>query len=85
VCLELKQPFQHVCSPWRARRRECIDLNSKAQAAAGAWEFSVGSEKAAHHTSSVGLWLLMAVIVVDVLHKRELRHTARCFFGGGRG
>jgi hypothetical protein len=37
VCLELKQPFQHVCSPWRARRRECIDLNSKAQTAAGAW------------------------------------------------
>ncbi|MNK89175.1 hypothetical protein D3C87_1091750 [compost metagenome] len=33
VCLELKQPFQHVCSPWRAGRRECIDLNSKAQAA----------------------------------------------------
>jgi hypothetical protein len=26
-----------------------------------------GSEKAAHHTSSVAPWLLMAVIVVDVL------------------
>jgi hypothetical protein len=26
-----------------------------------------GSEKAAHHTSSVGLWLLMAAIVADVL------------------
>jgi hypothetical protein len=25
------------------------------------------SEKAAHHTSRVGLWLLMVVIVVDVL------------------
>ncbi|MNZ81066.1 hypothetical protein D3C78_997230 [compost metagenome] len=38
VCLELKQPFQHVCSPWRAGRRECIDLNSKAQAAERAWK-----------------------------------------------
>jgi hypothetical protein len=45
VCLELKQPFQHVCSPWRARRRECIDLNSKAQTVASAWEFSVGRKK----------------------------------------
>jgi hypothetical protein len=44
-----------------------------------------GSEKAAHHTSSVGLWLLMAAIVVDVLPKRELRHTARCFLGVGKG
>jgi hypothetical protein len=29
--------------------------------------FFCGSEKAAHHTSRTGLWLLMAVIVVDVL------------------
>ncbi|MNQ71052.1 hypothetical protein D3C85_857090 [compost metagenome] len=36
VCLELKQPFQHLCSPWRVLRRECIDLNSKAQATRGA-------------------------------------------------
>ncbi|EPA95669.1 hypothetical protein PG5_38790 [Pseudomonas sp. G5(2012)] len=45
MCLELKQPFQHVCSPWRARRRECIDLNSKAQTAERAWEITVGRKK----------------------------------------
>ena len=39
-----------------------------------------GSEKAAHHTSRVGLWLLMAVIVVDVLRQSQVRHTARWFF-----
>jgi len=45
VCLELKQPFQHVCSPWRAWRRECIDLNSKAQTVASAWKIVVGRKK----------------------------------------
>src|SRR5689334_1306263 len=41
-----------------------------------------GPEKAAHHTSSLGIWLLMAVIVVDVLRQSQVRHTARWFFGG---
>jgi hypothetical protein len=40
-----------------------------------------GSEKAAHHTSSVGLWLLMAAIVVDVLRSSQVRHTASWHFG----
>ncbi|CAI8993215.1 hypothetical protein EMIT0P253_90164 [Pseudomonas sp. IT-P253] len=40
-----------------------------------------GSEKAAHHTSSVGLWLLMAAIVVDVLRLSQVSHTARWFWG----
>jgi hypothetical protein len=39
-----------------------------------------GPEKAAHHTSSVGLWLLMAAIVVDVLPSSEVSHTARRFW-----
>jgi len=39
-----------------------------------------GPEKAAHHTSSVGLWLLMAAISVDVLRRSQVRHTARWFF-----
>jgi hypothetical protein len=45
--------------------------------------FFYGSEKAAHHTSSTGLWLLMAVIVVDVLRLSQTSHTARWFFAGG--
>ncbi|AKA22343.1 hypothetical protein PCL1606_08870 [Pseudomonas chlororaphis] len=57
MCLELKQPFQHVCSPWRAGRRECIDPDSKAQTIEKRPGILCGSEKAAHHTSSVRLWL----------------------------
>ncbi|WP_130905849.1 MULTISPECIES: hypothetical protein [unclassified Pseudomonas] len=43
--------------------------------------FFCGSEKAAHHTSSTALWLLMAVIVVDVLRFTQTSHTARWFIG----
>ena len=42
-----------------------------------------GSEKAAHHTSSVGRWLLKAAFVGDVLPHAQVRHTARWFEGLG--